>query len=155
MPTEPRWDLVYKWADPETRSIVDAVSSALENCDKKLTRAEARQGTLDAAWERAEKALPEGWLFHGVSLVDHSMDDGGGGWGPDWEAATSWPDHCEYDDCDHDEAFRVGTGSSPIEALLALSTALEAMKPEHVKQSVNGCVTCSRKWSDHTDAERG
>ena len=36
-----RWDLVYKWADPETRSIVDAVTSALENCDRKLTEAEA------------------------------------------------------------------------------------------------------------------
>jgi hypothetical protein len=35
------------------------------------------------------------------------------------------------------------------------ATALEAMKLEHVKQSVNGCVTCSRKWSDHTDVERG
>ena len=34
-----RWDLVYKWADPETQSIVDAVTSALENCDRKLTEA--------------------------------------------------------------------------------------------------------------------
>lgn len=34
-----RWDLVYKWADPETRSLVDAVTSALENCDRKLIEA--------------------------------------------------------------------------------------------------------------------
>lgn len=38
----PRWDLVYKWADPESRSLVDAVTSALENCDRKLKEAEAR-----------------------------------------------------------------------------------------------------------------
>ena len=24
----------------------------------------------------------------------------------------------------------------------------------HMKQSGNGCVTCSRKWSEHTDAEK-
>ena len=25
----------------------------------------------------------------------------------------------------------------------------------HMRQSVNGCVTCERKWSAHTPAERG
>ena len=52
-----RWDLVYKWADPETRSLVDAVTSALENCDRKLT--EARTSTPDTRLdvERLTRAL--------------------------------------------------------------------------------------------------
>ena len=25
----------------------------------------------------------------------------------------------------------------------------------HMQQSINGCVTCQRKWSQHTPAERG
>jgi len=50
-----RWDLVYKWADPDTRSIVDAVTSALENCDRKLT--EASSDELDV--ERLARALHE------------------------------------------------------------------------------------------------
>ena len=45
----PRWDLVYKWADPETRSLVDAVTSALENCDHKLTAALATPPPVPAA----------------------------------------------------------------------------------------------------------
>lgn len=80
---------------------------------------------LDDAWKRAEAALPEGWLFHGVALADHSMDNDdvttGNGWGPDWVASMSWPGHCEYDDCDHDDAFRVECGPTPAAALIALA----------------------------------
>lgn len=78
--------------------------------------------TLDEAWAEAVAAVPDGWLFHGVSLPDNSMD--GGGWGPGWAASASWPDHCEYDDCDHDEAYRVGLGDTPAAALRALSVKL-------------------------------
>jgi hypothetical protein len=39
--------LVYKWADPETRSLVDAAMTALENCDRKLTEAEARAASQE------------------------------------------------------------------------------------------------------------
>ncbi len=85
--------------------------------------AAARRGSLDEAWAACEAALPEGWLFHGVALADHSME--GGNWGPDWAAVMSWPGHCEYDDCDHDEAFRSGTALTPIAALIALREALE------------------------------
>lgn len=62
-----RWDLVHKWADPETRTLVDAVTSALENCDRKLTEAAhpaaPRAEGLDlhtlAGW--IEEYEAEGW----------------------------------------------------------------------------------------------
>ena len=41
-----RWDLVYKWSDPATQSLVDAVTSALENCDRKLTEARAASASV-------------------------------------------------------------------------------------------------------------
>jgi hypothetical protein len=74
-------------------------------------RAEARQGTLDAAWERAEKALPEG-MFLGVS--------------------RSSPEVCNAHAIGlyRPNLYEQASGSTPIEALDALSTALEAMKPE-------------------------
>ena len=50
-----RWDLVYKWSDPETQSLVDAVTSALENCDRKL--AEAAQGAAPRRKPDAQDAV--------------------------------------------------------------------------------------------------
>lgn len=53
-----RWDLVYKWADPETQSLVDAVTSALENCDRKLAEARSTPAeTLDAARRAIEAEI--------------------------------------------------------------------------------------------------
>lgn len=62
MAEQVRWDLVYKWADPETRSLVEAVTSALENCDRKLVAALATPPAagLDEAWRQVEAALPPG-----------------------------------------------------------------------------------------------
>ena len=30
----------------------------------------------------------------------------------------------------------------------------EGSSKPHMRQSVNGCVTCERKWSEHTEAEK-
>lgn len=29
------------------------------------------------------------------------------------------------------------------------------MPMNHMKQSIEGCVTCPRRWNEHTDEERG
>ncbi len=85
--TEPRWDLVYKWADPETRSLVDRVVSALENCDRKLAEAEARAATppaLDVPTQQRITALEReilnlggvlGFFEHGVATRSSKPSD--------------------------------------------------------------------------------
>ena len=82
---------------------------------------------LGLAWQEAEAALPEGWLFMGISLVDHSMD--GGDWGPDWWTGAQQIKHCERDDCEHDEATAGGIGATPAAALRALAARLREAKP--------------------------
>jgi hypothetical protein len=59
-----RWDLVYKWADPETRSLVDAAMTALENCDRKLTEAEARAASQERPQPDYRPEFPNecGWV---------------------------------------------------------------------------------------------
>lgn len=65
----PRWELVYKWADPQSRSLVEATTSALENCDRKLDAANTRA-------ERAEAvvAAAKAWAAEMVGL-GHSHED--------------------------------------------------------------------------------
>ena len=68
----PRWDLVYKWADPETQSLVGAVTSALENCDRKLTEAATPQpepAGLDADIEHDLVAVIENYRRRDNSTV--------------------------------------------------------------------------------------
>lgn len=76
------------------------------------------EDTLEALWAAVVALTPKGWLFHGVQIADNSME--GGDWGPDWWATMSWPGHCRYDDCDHDDAFRIGKGATPVAALRSL-----------------------------------
>lgn len=65
--SEPRWDLVYKWADPETRSLVDKVASALENCDRKLT--EASRPAPRSGWSVEEREEEDGsWSIVSTAL---------------------------------------------------------------------------------------
>jgi hypothetical protein len=109
----------YAKAHPERRGALDVADAWQAGYEAALR---PPLDDLEAAWAEAEAALPEGWIFHGVELADHSMD--GGSWGPDWMASMSWPGHCEYDDCDHDEAFHVANGPTPAAALRALAAAI-------------------------------
>jgi len=74
-----RWDLVYKWADPETQSLVDTVTSALENCDRKLSEAQAAALTATPpaqplpTVEQIERALQELWRVR--DSQDHFVYD--------------------------------------------------------------------------------
>jgi hypothetical protein len=38
--------------------------------------------------------------------------------------------------------------------MTAAHAASQERPQPHMKQSANGCVTCPRKWSDHTESER-
>ena len=91
---------------------------------------------LIAKLDRAEAAAPDAGLREAlVGLVD----------------AVTWA----LDGTDHltDAADPIAKAYEKARAALAAHPA-PAGPAVHMKQSGNGCVTCSRKWSEHTDAEK-
>jgi hypothetical protein len=71
---------------------------------------EARAGTLDAAWQKAEAALPMDWRIDGLWVA-----------GSGWEArATQWDSGAD----------RSGTGDTPTAALRSLAARLPGVSDE-------------------------
>lgn len=75
---------------------------------------------LDAAWNAAEAALPEGWRIEGVMLVDTSDDDDLNVEFVEWEAEAS---------SDRGQRSVTALGPTPAAALLALAEKLREVAP--------------------------
>ena len=111
--------LTALWPEPLTRPLY-----TIEDMERYAKQAAAVD--LGAAWERAERALPEGWRPITVGPPDpDAYDVAGNPVTEAWCASTASPAFFEGE-TDRDDEWAAGYGPTPAAALTALAEKLEA-----------------------------